>query len=345
MIRDECVPQIRRDWDMSSASLSPMEGFLLSRIDGNTSCAVLREIGGMPPEEVASCLERWLAEGVICLPGESSAALPKPEQPPAAQGSPVVAEEPPAAAQGSPVVAEEPPRAAQSSPDPKPIEPAPPIELPPELLEEIDPSLDLSEEDQRRILAFSMRLSGSAFELLGVDADSDTGEIKQAYFSLSRTFHPDRYFGKRLGEFQERIEEVFRQISDAYRYVLDPANRDGKPLKKRTPPPPTPLPEPTPEISSTEKAQRERQARLEREKRRAARREKMDRQKSREPYNPKKEHTVSMLEEARRQMSSRDWIGAEQSLRLAAAFDSRNKAVKEALHTVQAELAKHKKKE
>ena len=52
-----------------------------------------------------------------------------------------------------------------------------------------------------------------------------------------------------------------------------------------------------------------------------------------------------MLEEARRHMSRRDWIGAEQSLRLAAAFDSRSKAVREALKTVQAEIAKTKKKE
>lgn len=51
--------------DPTGLCLSPEEGFLLSRIDGATPWSVLREIGGLPPEHVDRCLERWLSEGIV----------------------------------------------------------------------------------------------------------------------------------------------------------------------------------------------------------------------------------------------------------------------------------------
>src|SRR5262245_7939411 len=62
---DPRVPRLAAGWERRSSALSPREGFLLSRIDGRTSWTLLREIGGLPPDEVDRCLERWLAEGLL----------------------------------------------------------------------------------------------------------------------------------------------------------------------------------------------------------------------------------------------------------------------------------------
>src|SRR5262245_51362910 len=59
------VPQLAPGWEKRALSLSPAEGFLLSRIDGATPWTLLREIGGLAPEQADRCLERWVADGLV----------------------------------------------------------------------------------------------------------------------------------------------------------------------------------------------------------------------------------------------------------------------------------------
>lgn len=61
------VPHLRPGVDPAALSLTPAEGYLLSRIDGSTSWTLLRTIGGLAPEEVDRCLERWLADGLLTV--------------------------------------------------------------------------------------------------------------------------------------------------------------------------------------------------------------------------------------------------------------------------------------
>jgi len=61
----EQKPQLSSSWDPSDSRLTPAEGFLLSRIDGQTPLEELRLIGGLPPEEVDRCLERWVSAGIV----------------------------------------------------------------------------------------------------------------------------------------------------------------------------------------------------------------------------------------------------------------------------------------
>lgn len=80
-------PQLSGSWDPSSAHLTPAEGFLLSRIDGHTPLEQLRLIGGLPPEEVDRCLERWVSDGIVTFEGPPSsgvagAANSEPSEPP-----------------------------------------------------------------------------------------------------------------------------------------------------------------------------------------------------------------------------------------------------------------------
>jgi curved DNA-binding protein CbpA len=70
------TPRLAAGYDPTSLSLSPEEGFLLSRIDGSTPWSLLREISGLPPERVDRCLERWLGRGVLEMDGVQPLAAP-----------------------------------------------------------------------------------------------------------------------------------------------------------------------------------------------------------------------------------------------------------------------------
>jgi curved DNA-binding protein CbpA len=62
---EERIPRLAPACDPTQLSLSPAEGYLLSRIDGVTSCRMLREIGGLTPSEVDRCIEGWIEQGVV----------------------------------------------------------------------------------------------------------------------------------------------------------------------------------------------------------------------------------------------------------------------------------------
>jgi DnaJ-domain-containing protein 1 len=65
----------------------------------------------------------------------------------------------------------------------------------------------------------------SHFELLGVSLNASTEDIRKAYFSASKRFHPDRFFRKNTGSYQERIGRVFEAIKRAYNVLSDETER------------------------------------------------------------------------------------------------------------------------
>jgi curved DNA-binding protein CbpA len=182
---------------------------LLSRIDGHTSWTLLRQIGGIAPEQVDRCIERWLSEGVV-------------------------------------VVDEvEPDRGAVSVECAEPKPEAAPVDFTSD--PRIDSSLDITPELQAQILEFETSLDKSYFELLDVPRDADTKQIKRAYFSLSKVYHPDRYFRARLGDYSARLERIFRKLVEAYELLSDPATRAEIERTMGSMPEPQPEPEPAAE--------------------------------------------------------------------------------------------------
>ena len=89
----------------------------------------------------------------------------------------------------------------------------------------IDPSLELPVEVQQRVVEFEAQLARPYHEILGVAADADVRAIKQAYFGLSKQFHPDRYFRRNLGPYAPRIERIFKKVLEAYELLSDPTTR------------------------------------------------------------------------------------------------------------------------
>lgn len=176
---EERIPRLAPDLDPKDLELTPVEGFLLSRIDGRTSWKTLCHIGGLTPHEVDRALERFEAQGVIVVEARSGSRAA--------------------------------PRGAQPRPaDPKTL---------------VDPRLGIPVELQRRILEFEQGLERPYHELLGVERNADSKEIKRAYFRLSREYHPDRYFRRQIGDFGARLERIFRKIAEAYELLSDPTTR------------------------------------------------------------------------------------------------------------------------
>jgi curved DNA-binding protein CbpA len=93
-----------------------------------------------------------------------------------------------------------------------------------ELVEDVEIDGELQE---RIIEAFHRSDQLNHYELLGVAMDADRGEIRKAYFALSKTFHPDAYYGKRLGSFKQKMEVAFRRVTDAYEAVGRPKKREA----------------------------------------------------------------------------------------------------------------------
>ena len=85
-----------------------------------------------------------------------------------------------------------------------------------ELIEDVEIDGGLQEQI---IKAFHRSDNLNHYELLGVAMDADRSEIRNAYFALSKTFHPDSYYGKHLGSFKPKMEVVFRNVTDAYEAV------------------------------------------------------------------------------------------------------------------------------
>ena len=60
----------------------------------------------------------------------------------------------------------------------------------------------------------------SAYAVLGIDPQADNAELKHAYRSLAKEYHPDVVTNKGLGEdFQKFAAEKMRTVNNAYDLV------------------------------------------------------------------------------------------------------------------------------
>ena len=62
-----------------------------------------------------------------------------------------------------------------------------------------------------------------AYKVLGVSYNASEDEIKKAYRSLSRKYHPDANVGNPN---QKEYEEKFKEVQQAYNMIMD--QRQGK---------------------------------------------------------------------------------------------------------------------
>ena len=85
-------------------------------------------------------------------------------------------------------------------------------ELSPEEIKRIEQMTDLIKEERY-------------YELLGVGPDADYADIRTAFKSLTRKWHPDIFFRRDLGEYDRHIEHIFMMITKAHRILTNPEDR------------------------------------------------------------------------------------------------------------------------
>lgn len=78
-----------------------------------------------------------------------------------------------------------------------------------------DPDLDpaLRTEIDRLIGALE---DSDHYALLGVPRDADKKVVKSAYYGYASRIHPDRHFGKGLGDYKAKMEAVFNRLTVAH---------------------------------------------------------------------------------------------------------------------------------
>jgi curved DNA-binding protein CbpA len=184
------IPVPIAECDVRSLPLSPSEAFLLSRIDGCMSEEDLGSMTGVDVSKLHDNLERLARLGAIRW-ARAHAPRPTFHPPPSASA--------PRESAGNrhlshTQIRTQPPEAASQEQVP-----------------------DLEPARQKRVLdMFAMIQSADYYALLGLSESADRKDIKRAYYAFAPEFHPDKFFGKRLGSFKAKMEAVFAQLTLAY---------------------------------------------------------------------------------------------------------------------------------
>jgi DnaJ-domain-containing protein 1 len=214
-------PRLNPSLDFTQLKLTPTEGFILSRIDGRASYDEVCRMSSLGREETLEILRKLKTEKIILGPGETAPA-PTPHKAHRAMRSPSPdyhPRTPPPIVVTDAMLRQAQERSGgksdqnQAAPmsvlerldDGGAVDPADLVEGP-----------DLSDETKKRILRLHRRMRKIApHELLGVGKDADSAAIKRAFGAASKELHPDRYFGKDLGKFREKLAKIFNRITEA----------------------------------------------------------------------------------------------------------------------------------
>lgn len=250
--------------DYAGLQVSPLDWFLLSRIDGATHLHALGQITGQTDEQVVAACGRLVAAGLIQLeatPSSQQAALPTPEgawQAPAGRPAFTAEDRVPTRPRLKPRVSsgnhkvEPDPRGSRTSGNRQAMEPPPvirpavrgdadplggavmptqwPVRFEAFMFDPIDMATGpaLTDIQKQVVLYYHYHLRRvTYYDLFQIGQKADRDETKRAYFRLSKGFHPDRWFRKDTGVFGAKIEEVFVWLNRAYSVLSSPRRRQG----------------------------------------------------------------------------------------------------------------------
>ena len=156
-------------------SLTPQQGYLLSRLEQSMSIGDICRISALGEAETRKQLLGFVLAGILDYD----------EAPPA------------------------------ESPDT--VTEAEPQTMPPQGCDAAVPDV----EGMNRLLE-----SKTPYQLLAIAPDASTEEIRQAYFSLSKRYHPDNVSRSAPQAVAQMVEKVFRAIETAYAVLATPAQRE-----------------------------------------------------------------------------------------------------------------------
>ncbi|MFC1609355.1 DnaJ domain-containing protein [Myxococcota bacterium] len=191
------APTLRDDADIRRLKLSATEGFLLSQVDGITPAGVLSDLVAMDEATLTIALQRLEKLGVI--------------------------------------------RWARRQTDPgdgRAQETTEQRQIVQQTRE--DPALtevcELSRDERLQILKAEREWPRQTYwEILRLAGEPTPSDVKRAYFVASKSFHPDRFFGRDLGSFRDRLEKIFHLLTQAHTTLSNDEKRVA--YRARHPPP------------------------------------------------------------------------------------------------------------
>jgi tetratricopeptide (TPR) repeat protein len=206
------IPRVVAGIAIHTLPLGPMEGFVLSRIDATASVADISDLTSLPIDEVTRIVEKLMelgavewADGTIHLPRMSAKSIAPPR--PSSPGRPSVA---PGSSPGIDPGSNRPP-APSGSKGSRPGADAPPT------VATANDGIELAPERRKRIddLYVAIDLLDH-YSVLGITRKAGKAEVRSAYFELSKIFHPDTAFRKKVGNYRMKMETIFKRLTEAY---------------------------------------------------------------------------------------------------------------------------------
>jgi curved DNA-binding protein CbpA len=195
--------------DVRSMPLAPVDGFVLSRVDGAASTRDIAATTGLGESVVEESLKKLVQLGVVEFPGEKNERAELQRR----------------------IPTNPPPKPSSAPPGPNEIRNPHLIDrpLPKETrydARELDEICDLELAQKHRVLDLYYRLDELDFySLLAVPRSADRKAIKRAYFELAAHFHPDKFFRKTLGSFKQKMEIIFGRVTEAHDTLADKDKR------------------------------------------------------------------------------------------------------------------------
>ena len=194
-------------------TLSPTDGYVLSRVDGTLKAREILEMIPLPQEEVEKSLYGLLCTGIIEFAAVSARRPPSPSAQ-AGGAARAGAGAPPPAPGGEARAKEE----AKQKEDARKKEDA-------KKKEEAARQQEIEARRKQILDAFEGLSSKNHFEVLGIPRASSEAQVKEAYFQLARRFHPDTHHDPAMEDLGAKLEAVFIRLGQAYEVLRNPRSR------------------------------------------------------------------------------------------------------------------------
>jgi len=179
--------------------LLPAEAFLLSRVDGSMSINELKALSN-PNAAEALCVAYTLALGGFLQRSNWSTALAASDSGQADASSDKL-----------------------KTPASVSTAPSPPVKT----AEEQAKAAKANEERQLMAMLTRMSEAQNHYEVLDVGREATTAEIKSAYHSLARSFHPDKFHKSASRKRHAQVEAAFARFAQAYETLANVSLRSA----------------------------------------------------------------------------------------------------------------------
>lgn len=204
---------------LQDLELTETERRLVSLVDGQRTVKQVLEESPLSPATGLTLVYGLIAAQVLQCSSDEPEAEPTLPMPPAAAAGAESSRSAPPPLPG-------PRKATQPALAAVPALPVPPPPTPPPTAAapraSATPDRDRAEGLARRVK--EMRKM-NYFEMLGISKNASQEEVRRAYFSQAKDFHPDKHFGT-SPEVKALADQVYSMLSTAYEVLCDPRDRE-----------------------------------------------------------------------------------------------------------------------